>query len=254
MTTGVPDSLDRLTQADLIGVVRELIGEVGRLRAENEKLSGALRKLKTEHQAIKDELARLKNLPPRPPQKPSGMDKASDRGGSSFDHRSGGGAKSGGGGKSPRRRGSQLDKLTIDSTVVVRAKAPAGSRLHQASFREAVITAYGGRCALSRLPEPVLLDAAHIVADTDEQLGQPVVPNGLPLSKIHHAAFDAHLIGIDPDYRLHVSERLLGQNDGPMLKALKRLNGGTIHLPNRDRDRPDRDRLALRFERFKAAA
>ena len=56
------------------------------------------------------------------------MDKATDRGGSSFDPRSGGGAKSGGGGKSPRRRGSQLDKLTIDATVVVRAKAPAGSR------------------------------------------------------------------------------------------------------------------------------
>src|SRR5712692_7593301 len=123
MTTGIPDSLERLTQADLIGVVRELIGEVGRLRAENEKLSGALTKLKTEHQAIKDELARLKNLPPRPPQKPSGMDKATDRGGSG-----GGGAKSPEGGKSPRRRGSQLDKLTIDATVVVRAKAPAGSR------------------------------------------------------------------------------------------------------------------------------
>jgi predicted restriction endonuclease len=57
-----------------------------------------------------------------------------------------------------------------------------------------------------------------------------VVPNGIPLSKIHHAAFDAHLIGIDPDYRLHVSERLLGQNDGPMLNALKGLNGETIHL------------------------
>ena len=41
MATGIPDLLDRLTQADLIGVVRELIGEVGRLRAENEKLSGA---------------------------------------------------------------------------------------------------------------------------------------------------------------------------------------------------------------------
>src|SRR6478609_9380678 len=34
-------------------------------------------------------------------------------------------------------------------------------RLHQASFRQAVITAYNGRCALSRLPEPLLLDAAH---------------------------------------------------------------------------------------------
>jgi putative restriction endonuclease len=63
-----------------------------------------------------------------------------------------------------------------------------------------------------------------------------------------------HLIGIDPDYRLHVSGRLLGHNDGPMLEALKRLNGGTIHLLYRTKDRPDRDRLALRFERFKAAA
>lgn len=127
-------------------------------------------------------------------------------------------------------------------------------RLHQASFREAVITAYNGRCALSGLPEPLLLDAAHIVSDKDEQLGQPVVPNGIPLSKIHHAAFDAHLIGIDPDYRLHVAERLLVQRDGPMLEALKRLDGGMIHLPDRPRDYPDRDRLAMRFEQFKAAA
>ena len=119
-------------------------------------------------------------------------------------------------------------------------------RLHQASFREAVITAYNGRCALSGLPEPLLLDAAHIVADRDERLGQPVVPNGIPLSKIHHAAFDAHLIGIDPNYRLHVSKRLLMQRDGPMLEALKRLNGEAIYLPKRDKDRPDRDRLALR--------
>lgn len=100
-------------------------------------------------------------------------------------------------------------------------------RLHQASFREAVITAYGGRCALSGLPEPLLLDAAHIISDKDVSFGQPVVPNGIPLSKIHHAAFDAHLIGIDPDYKLHVSERLLVQNDGPMLEALKRLSGGS---------------------------
>ena len=42
--------------------------------------------------------------------------------------------------------------------------------LHQASFRDAVLSAYGGRCAISRLPEPRLLDAAHIVMDADEQL------------------------------------------------------------------------------------
>lgn len=71
-------------------------------------------------------------------------------------------------------------------------------RLHQASFREAVIAAYDRRCALSGLPEPLLLDAAHIVSDKDELLGQPVVSNGIPLSKIHHAAFDAHLIASIP--------------------------------------------------------
>jgi hypothetical protein len=58
--------------------------------------------------------------------------------------------------------------------------------------REAVITAYNARGAGSRLPEPLLLDAAHIVSDKDERLGQPVIPNGIPPSKIHHTAFDAH--------------------------------------------------------------
>jgi putative restriction endonuclease len=150
----------------------------------------------------------------------------------------------------------EQDAMTPPENAVERRYAlrAVKQRLHQGSFREAVITAYGGRCAVSRLPEPMLLDAAHIVEDRNELLGQPVVPNGIPLSKIHHAAFDAHLIGIDPDYRLHVSDRLLGQNDGPMLEALKRLRGETIHLPSRLRDRPDRDRLALRFERFKAVA
>jgi len=127
-------------------------------------------------------------------------------------------------------------------------------RLHQASFREAVIAAYDGRCALSGLPEQRLLDAAHIISDKNERLGQPIIPNGLPLSKIHHAAFDAHLIGIDPDYRLHVSGRLLNQHDGPMLEALKHLKGEMLHLPARAKDYPDRDRLALRFEKFRAAA
>ena len=80
------------------------------------------------------------------------------------------------------------------------------------------------------------------------------MPNGLPLSKIHHAAFDAYLIGIDPDYRVHVSDRLLEQRDGKMLEALKLLDGGKIHLPRRPADCPDRDRLAQRYGLFRYAA
>lgn len=127
-------------------------------------------------------------------------------------------------------------------------------RLHQASFRQAVIAAYKGRCALSGMPESLLLDAAHIIVDKDEKLGQPIVQNGIPLSKIHHAAFDAHLLGVDPDFRVHVSERLLVQQDGPLLESMKLLHHGKLHLPSRFQDHPDRDRLALRFEQFRAAA
>src|SRR5271157_5423244 len=115
-----PDSLERLTHADLIGVVRDLIGELTRMRAETEKLDGALAKLRVEHQAVKDELARLKHLPPRPPIKPSGMDKSTQT-----EEREAGDKKSG---RSLRRRGSQLDRLKIGATIVVKADPPAGSR------------------------------------------------------------------------------------------------------------------------------
>src|SRR5271157_3294890 len=117
-----PDSLERLSHADLIGVVRDLIGEVTRLRAENEKLGAALAQLRIEHQATKDELARLKGLPPRPKFKPSGMDKSTG----AKEPPTGGGEKKAV--RSLRRRGRQLDRLKVVATIVVKADPPAGSR------------------------------------------------------------------------------------------------------------------------------
>ena len=171
MATRIPDSLDRLSQADLIGVVRELIGEVGRLRAENEKLGVALTQLKAEHQAVKDELARLKKLPPRPPQKPSGMDKATDRGGS------GGGDTSAAGEKSSRQRGSQLDKLTIGATVVVRVAAPVGSR-HK-GYEEIVVQdlSLSPQVTLYRRERWETLEGERIVAELDPGIVGGYGPN-----------------------------------------------------------------------------
>jgi putative restriction endonuclease len=123
-------------------------------------------------------------------------------------------------------------------------------RLHQSSFREAVIWAYRDQCAFSGLPEPRLLDAAHIVEDRHERFGQPVVRNGIALSKTYHAAFDANLIGIDPDYRIHVSPRLLSRRDGPTFEAMKHLDGQSLRRTRRDEDVPDRARLELRFSEF----
>lgn len=128
-------------------------------------------------------------------------------------------------------------------------------RLHQTQFREAVIDAYDGRCAVSGLAEPRLLDAAHIVADAAEELGHPIVPNGIPLSKIHHAAYDANLLGIDADGVVHVSERLLTLHDGPLLEhGIKGMAGRRLLPPKRQQDQPDRERLDLRFQSYRKVA
>ncbi len=150
---------------------------------------------------------------------------------------------------------AHFDETRRDDVVPARRYAirAVQQRLHQATFRQAVIAAYDGRCALTGLPERMLLDAAHIVSDGHEHLGQPVVSNGIPLTKLHHAAFDAHLIGIDADYRLHVSNRLMAQRDGPLLEALKQLHHQPIRLPTRFQDRPDRERLLVRFDQFLAS-
>ncbi len=122
-------------------------------------------------------------------------------------------------------------------------------RLHQARFRGRVLTAYLDSCAICRLKELRLLDAAHIVGDA-ELGGEPLVSNGLSLCSIHHRAFDQNLVGISPDYEVHVSRNLLEDDDGPMLELLKTFHREPIVLPTRQSWRPDREQLAVRFERF----
>lgn len=126
-------------------------------------------------------------------------------------------------------------------------------RLHQAVFRGRVLRAYASTCTICRLKEGRLLDAAHIAGDL-EMHGEPIVPNGLSLCSIHHRAFDQNLVGVSPDYRVHVSKRLLDDEDGPMLELLKQFHEQPIVLPTRSTWRPDRERLAERFDRFVATA
>jgi len=125
-------------------------------------------------------------------------------------------------------------------------------RLHQDRFRGRVLLAYSNRCTICRLKESRLLDAAHIVGDL-EMKGEPSVSNGLSLCSIHHRAFDADLVGVSPDYTVHVAPRLLVDEDGPMLELLKGFDETTIVVPTRRAWKPDRERLAERFERFTAA-
>jgi len=125
------------------------------------------------------------------------------------------------------------------------------TRVHQPLFRAQVLHAYEQRCAVCRLPFEKLLEAAHIQGDAEG--GMPHITNGLSLCKIHHGAFDAHILGISPDYKVHIGEAVLNTVDGPTLQhALKEMNGEALRqLPALHSQRPNRELLADRFEQFR---
>jgi putative restriction endonuclease len=55
-------------------------------------------------------------------------------------------------------------------------------------------------------------------------------------------------------WRIHLRPDVLEEHDGPMLRhGLQELHGSGLLVPRRPQDRPDRDALAERFERFRAA-
>lgn len=133
------------------------------------------------------------------------------------------------------------------------ASRVVAQRLHQPLFRQRVLTAYEHRCSICRFRHVELLDAAHIRADAEG--GHPVVPNGIAMCKIHHAAFDSLLLAVDPDYRVRIRPDVLDEEDGPMLRhGLQELHRSPIELPRQRAARPDRDLLAERYERFLAAS
>jgi putative restriction endonuclease len=126
-------------------------------------------------------------------------------------------------------------------------------RMHQPEFRSRVLRAYAIRCSVCTLRHAELLDAAHIISDREAE-GHPIVSNGLSLCKIHHASYDQNLLGITPDYKVHINADLLAETDGPMLQyGIQAMHGRSLTTPERKQDRPDRDRLAARYERFQSA-
>lgn len=127
-------------------------------------------------------------------------------------------------------------------------------RVHQPLFRSAVLMAYERRCAICRLPFSELLDAAHIKSDSSG--GAARVSNGLSLCKIHHGAFDSNIIGISPDYVVHVRDSVLKTFDGPTLQhSIKEMDGERLRqLPRSRTEQPDRDLLAERFDAFRKAS
>jgi len=80
------------------------------------------------------------------------------------------------------------------------------------------------------------------------------VTNGIAMCAIHHRAFDAHVVGVRPDYVIEVRSDVLREHDGPTLQhALQEMHGIALWVPPRMTAQPSRDLLEERYERFRAA-
>ncbi|MFZ0666047.1 MAG: HNH endonuclease [Acidimicrobiales bacterium] len=106
---------------------------------------------------------------------------------------------------------------------------------------------------MRRLRPTRLLDAAHVLSDSEG--GEPVVTNGIAMCKIHHAAYDVDIFGIDTSYKVAVRNDVLEEADGPTLRyTLQAIGGSQIDLPPNSAARPDRELLEVRWQRFKNAS
>jgi len=115
----LPDaaSLEGFSVAELRAVVGALVAEIGALRSSTEAQQATISVLRAENQALRDEVARLKGLPPRPPSRPSGMEQATQPGAAGKDA------------KCPKPpRGVKRDRDAVTSEIVVKVPVPAGSR------------------------------------------------------------------------------------------------------------------------------
>lgn len=153
--------------------------------------------------------------------------------------------------------GTPSGQVADDTTEARRAYATqmVRRRIHQDRFRHNVLVAYHDTCAICNLKHRQLLEAAHIMPDSDPR-GAPEVSNGLALCKLHHAAFDSYIVGIRPgDLVVEVRESVRREKDGPMLlHGLQNCHGQhLIAVPKREELKPREDFLSERYERFRRA-
>jgi hypothetical protein len=82
-------------------------------------------------------------------------------------------------------------------------------RMGQPAFRQALIEAYGGRCAVTGTATPSVLEAAHIMPHMGAQTN--VVENGLLLRSDIHTLFDRRLLTVTPDLLVRIHPELTAQ-------------------------------------------
>lgn len=109
-------------------------------------------------------------------------------------------------------------------------------RLGQATFRIAVLDAYGRGCAVTEEHSLPALEASHIRPYAQD--GPHEIRNGLLLRADIHRLFDTGYATVTPDLRLEVSSRL--RDDYRNGRSYYPLQGARVHVPATAAHQPDR--------------
>ncbi|MDS0301177.1 HNH endonuclease, partial [Halogeometricum sp. S1BR25-6] len=118
---------------------------------------------------------------------------------------------------------AELTASTYETVSYARAVDP--------EFRATVLSRYGATCPISGVDHAGLLDVAHVLPWSEYPDHRADLANVLPLSKIHHAAFDRELFTIDADYRLRINPSFETQSD-VLRHTIVDQAGERIPLPN----------------------
>jgi putative restriction endonuclease len=101
-----------------------------------------------------------------------------------------------------------LPRRELSAPATTEAVRSVTVRIGQAFFRNAVLAAWGDRCALTDISEPGLLRASHIRPWSSHPESRLDPSNGLCLNALHDAAFDRGLITFSDRFELKLSKGL----------------------------------------------
>ncbi|MBU1052725.1 MAG: HNH endonuclease [Proteobacteria bacterium] len=114
------------------------------------------------------------------------------------------------------------------------------TRVNQSVFRQIILGSYSGRCAISGINIPELLNASHIIPWSKNEQERLNPENGICLSKLYDATFDSGLIGIKPDYSVILSTKIKEQSTEVFYdRYFSFISGTQIVLPERYKPRKD---------------
>ena len=140
--------------------------------------------------------------------------------------------------------GPSVEELEEDNRE--RESAKRAARKGQQKFRESLLAAYKGTCALSTCEVPAVLQAAHIIPYSGTQSN--CVRNGILLREDLHTLFDSYLLGINPQsLRVELSSAIANSQYAEYA-------GTRLVIPDDPSLQPRRDYLSAKYRSFSIAS